>query len=265
MIRRSALCLGLLLQCTTSFAAELFYMDHDPFSNRYVGAVGPVVLSGDILPGDYDKLVAKIAEDEHRFITQGKLILASSRGDVPEAIKIAKLVRSMYTEVLVGPLTGKCAGPCFLIYSAAAQRGTDGHDLLGLYRPILDDADLAALPPGQVALRQDALAEEAAAFLRENAVPTSLLEELLKHSPEEAYWLTESDEIALGTRSPAFAQYLLAKCAWDEKLESDVYGGKRPLEELKQKWACRANATQAAAHLAFAAATKPKATPGKPH
>ena len=94
-------------------------MDHDPFTNEYVGATGPLVLSGDIVPGDYDRLLSKIAEDEIRFIGQNKLMLASESGDVPEAIKIAKLLRALYSEVVVGPLTGKCVGPCFLIYTAA--------------------------------------------------------------------------------------------------------------------------------------------------
>jgi len=35
-----------------SRAAEFFYMDHDRLTERYVGAVGPLVLSGDIAAGD---------------------------------------------------------------------------------------------------------------------------------------------------------------------------------------------------------------------
>ena len=96
-----------------ALAAEIFYLDRDAFSNAYVGPVGPLVLSGEIAPGDYALLLAKIAEDQKRFLEQNKLILASSQGNAEEAMKIARLVKSLYTAVSVGPLTGRCAGACF--------------------------------------------------------------------------------------------------------------------------------------------------------
>src|ERR1700743_61505 len=104
-------------------AAELFYMDRDSFNNQYTGPVGPLVLSGEILPGDYDKLLARIAEDPDRFLERNKLFVASSDGNAAEAIKIAKLLQALYTEVIVAPLTGQCVGACFLIYATASARG----------------------------------------------------------------------------------------------------------------------------------------------
>ncbi len=257
--------LALLLLGRSAAAAELFYMDHDPFTNEYVGATGPLVLSGDIVPGDYDRLLSKIAEDENRFIGQNKLMLASEGGDVPEAIKIAKLLRALYSEVVVGPLTGKCVGPCFLIYTAANLRGTDGERLIGIDRPTIDDAELASRSPAEAdepakaALREDKVADQARAFMQDNAVPGYLIDEMMKHSSSDVYWLSEHDEIAIGARSPSFAQYLLAKCAWDDKIEPEVYAGKRSIEDLKQMWACRARLTVPAAHQALAAALKEKA------
>lgn len=257
--------LALLLLGRSAAAAELFFMDHDPFTNEYVGATGPLVLSGEIVPGDYDRLLSKIAEDENRFIGQNKLMLASEAGDVPETIKIAKLIKALYTEVVVGPLTGKCVGPCFLIYTAANLRGTDAEHLIGIDRPTIDDAELAsgspadAAEPAKAALQEDKVADLARAFMQENSVPGYLVDEMLKRSSSDVYWLTEHDEAALGTKSPAFAQFLLAKCAWDEKIEPEVYAGKRSIEDLKQMWTCRARFTVPAAHQALAAALKEKA------
>jgi hypothetical protein len=248
----------LLIVGTPALGADLFFLDHDPFTREYVGPTGPLVLSGEIAPGDYDRLLAKISEDQNRFLGQNKLILASDGGDVSEAINIAKLVRSLYTQVVVGPLTGKCAGPCFLIYTAANQRGTDGQRLLGMSRPYVDDAESATLPPAEVALRQDTLAMQVRAFLQENAVPADLVEEMLGRLPSDVYWLSESDEVTLGIMSPPFAQLLAAKCAWDDNIAREVYGGKRPLEDLKQMWACRDRLTQAAAQKALSAALKEK-------
>src|SRR5271170_6094585 len=94
----------LLILCGSARAAELYYLDRDPFSNEYVGPIGPLVLSGQIVPGDYTRLLDKIAEDETRFLDRNKLYLALSDGNAAEALKIAKLLKSLYTEVIVAPL-----------------------------------------------------------------------------------------------------------------------------------------------------------------
>jgi hypothetical protein len=64
-----------------SHGADFFYMDHDAFTGRYTGPVGSLVMSGDIEPGDYDRLLTKIAENPPRFLSQNTLILASEAGD----------------------------------------------------------------------------------------------------------------------------------------------------------------------------------------
>jgi hypothetical protein len=248
----------LLILGTPAVGADLFYLDHDPFTREYVGPTGPLVLSGEIAPGDYDRLLAKISEDQNRFLGENKLILASDGGDVSEAIKIAKLVRTLYTQVVVGPLTGKCAGACFLIYTAANQRVTDGQRLLGMSRPYLSDSELATLQPAEAGLKQDTAAMQARSFLEENAVPAALVEEMFGRLPSDVYWLTESDEVNLGAVSPSFAQLLAAKCAWDDNIAREVYGGKRPMQDLKQMWACRDRLAQAAAQKALSAALKEK-------
>ena len=244
----------LLIACASARGAELFYMDHDPFTNKYVGPSGPLVLSGDIARGDYDRLLAKIAEDENRFFEQGKLLLASDGGDVPEAIKIARLVKALSTEVIVGPVTGRCAGACFLIYAAADQRGTDGPRLIGLYRPQLDDADAALLPAPDAAILEDAMQADARAFVQDNAVPDHLVDEMFRHGASDVYWLSERDERDLGAKSPMFEKFLAAKCAWSDALERSVYKGERPIEDLKEVWVCRARLTQPAARQALASA-----------
>ncbi len=255
MVPRIAACLVLLLiACAAAQGAELFYMDHDPFTNKYVGPSGPLVLSGDIDRGDYDRLLAKIAEDENRFFEQGKLLLASDGGDVTEAIKIARLVKALSTEVIVGPVTGRCAGACFLIYAAADQRGTDGRNLIGMYRPQLDDADLGSLPAPDAAILEDSIQADARAFAQENAVPDYLVDEMFRHGERDVYWLSERDEQNLGAKSPSFEKLLSAKCAWSDTLERAVYKGERSIEELKQVWVCRARLTQPAARQALDAA-----------
>lgn len=259
MVRRAAsLSIALLsaFLLPQSRAAEFFYMDRDTFTNQYTGPVGPLVISGEIVPGDYAHLLAKIAEDSNRFLTRNELILASSQGDAAEAIKIATLVKSMYTEVSVGPLTGRCAGACFLIYAAAARRGTDGENLLGVSRPGLAESEWTGLPTAKAALLEDAMQGPVRAFLSDNGVPPDLIEEMFKRPPTDVYWLSEREEAALGARSTAFLKYLADKCGWQDGIERAVYKGERPVEDLKALSECRLRVTQPEARKALAQALK---------
>jgi hypothetical protein len=261
MRARIALCnVALLLAGTPCLGAELFYLDHDPFTAEYVGAIGPLVISGEIMPGDYERLLSKIAGDPGRFLALNKIILASDGGDVAEAVKIAGLVKSLFTQVIVGPLTGRCVSACFFIYAAAAEREADGERLVGINRPFIADSEEAATAARST---ETALAESGAAltegralaqvrvFLHENAVPDYLVDEMFRRASDDAYWLSADDEKNLGVRSQAFIRYLRNKCAWDETIERDAYAGRRPLEDLKQKFKCRARVTKADAREAL--------------
>jgi hypothetical protein len=261
----AALSLSLAFLTVAAHGAELFYMDHDLYTAKYAGPVGPLVISGDINPGDTARLLAKIEDDENRFLSQNKIIVASNGGDVSEAIKIALLIQSLYSEVTVNPQTGPCLGACFLIYVAAERRATDGERLLGLHRPELLAKLSTSLSPTQAAaLEQRALAE-VRTFLLANDVPNDLLEEMFRRSADEVYWLKPDDERRLGFKSPAFQQYLKAHCAWDEDLEADVLAGKRPFTALHDATACRDHATQADARKALSAARQAGSPQGLAH
>jgi len=264
MVRRSrplAVCLFALVSGAAA-GAELFYMDHDAFTEKFVGPVGPLVLSGDIETGDYDRLLSKILDDPDRFLAQNKVLLASDGGDVAEAMKIGRLLKSLYSEIIVGPQTGRCVSACFLIYAAAQQRGTEGERLIGINRPYI--VDTSAPTAGSPAAADAAIAETSAlakvrAFLQENDVPGYLIEEMFRHASDDAYWLSADDEKNLGSRSRSLTQYLVAKCAWDDALEREVYAGKRPLDELTKMWKCRASITRPDAQKALASASKERA------
>jgi hypothetical protein len=273
---RIAICQVALLLAAPSLGAELFYMDHDPYTNQYVGPVGPLVISGEIVPGDYDHLLSKIRDDPGRFLAENKIILASDGGDVAEALKIATLVKSLFSEVIVGPLTGRCASACFFIYAAANQRETDGERLIGINRPYLVDSE-TALPSSQsppasasppltdVTAAENRAMTKVRAFLQENAVPSYLVDEMFRRASDEVYWLSDEDQKNLGYKSPAFKQYLRTECGWDEGLEREVYEGRRTVDDLKEKWKCRARVTQLRARQALALASKDSANQLKAH
>jgi hypothetical protein len=254
----------LVLSGAAAPAAEIYYLDRDAFNNQYVGPVGPLVLSGEILPGDYDRLLDRIAEDPPRFLDRNRLVLASNDGNAAEAIKIAKLVRSLYTEVSVGPLTGRCVGACFLIFAAAVERVTDGASLLGVHRPGLAGSEWTVMSTTEAALREDGLQAPVHDFLMENEVPAELVERSFDHLPTDAYYLSESDETALGLKSPAFKKFLAKNCDWSDSLEREVFQGERPADDLRKLVSCRARVTQPEAKKALAAALKDRAGAVKP-
>jgi hypothetical protein len=251
--RFAVLAFASILFSPASSGAELFYMDHDPFTDEYVGPIGPLVLSGEITPGDYDRLLARIAGEEAHFLSLNKLILASDGGDVTEAMKIANLVRSLFTEIIVERRAGRCVSACFLIYAAAHLRGTDGERLIGLNRPYFVDT-AAPLPPANPSAVEDDGLSQVRNFLTDKEVPAYLIEEMFRHASNDAYWLSARDEANLGYKSASFKTYLAENCAWSESMEQEVYARKRPLEELTQMLKCRARVTQTAAHKALAQA-----------
>ena len=261
-MRRALVCTIFLLAGAFARSAELYYLDRDAFNNEYVGPVGPLVLSGEITPGDYDRLLAKIAEDDKRFLSQNKLILASNEGNAGEAMKIARLVKALYTQVVVGPLTGRCAGACFLIYVAAVERGTDGENLLGVTRPGLAESEWVARPTTEAALLEDSMQAPVRAFLVENDVPADLVEQVFQRPSTDVYWLSDNDETALGSKSPAFAKFLEKNCQWTQGLEKAVFRGERPFEDLKAFTDCRARMIRPEARKALALALKAAAPAG---
>jgi len=242
---------ALILLSTPVLGADLFYMDHDPFIDRYVGPVGPLVISGEIVPGDYDQLLSKITGDENRFLALNKVILASDGGDVAEALKIAGLIKSLYSEVIVGTLTGRCVSACFFIYAAANQREVNGERLLGINRPFIADAEKAPAPPMDAAIGESRALMRVRGFLRENNVPNYLVEEMFRRASDDAYWLSADDQKNLGFRSQSFNQFLAAKCAWNDQIERETFSGKRSIDDLKQMMRCRDRATQEAARQAL--------------
>ncbi len=251
-----ALCLWvLLLSSRYACGAELFYMDHDPVTGQFVGPTGPLVVSGEIIPGDSERLLSKILDDENRFLAHNQIFLASDGGDVAEALRIAKLIKSLYTRVVVIPLTGRCVSACFFIYAAAAQREADGEQLVGINRPFMAAAE-GATPPTDAPTAEGGDLTPVRAFLQENSVPGYLVDEMLRHASDDAYWLSADDQKRLGYRSPSFDRYLRAKCAWDDAIEHSVYAGAMPVEALVPMLKCRDRVTQEAARKVLGDAAK---------
>ena len=175
-------------------AAELFYMDRDSFNNQYTGPGGPLVLSGEIVPGDYAKLLARIAEDPDRFLDRNKLILASSDGNAAEAIKIARLLRSLYTG---GDRRAahRALRRRLLPHLCRCERARHGWRKPARHpsRRAGRIASGCRCPPPRRRSSRTSLQAPVRDFLADNEVPRDSIDELFKHPPTDIYWLTEHD------------------------------------------------------------------------
>lgn len=207
-----------LLACARVLGAEISYIDYEPvFKQKLPGGPGVLLLSGEIVPGDYGRLLAQIFYSQDAFFTTNEIILASDGGDVQEAIKIAKLLKSLYATVVVGPATGRCVSACFLIYAAANERESDNEKLIGIHRPYIVDEQLASMSPTEAERAQNEALRQAREYLKDNNVPDYLVEEMFRRSSRDVYWLSADDLERLGFQSPWFNQYLVATCGWTAK------------------------------------------------
>lgn len=196
-VMRSALFfLSISISSGIVYAAEI-----RPFARNWV------LLEGAIEKGDYDKIL-KIAE---LGITEG-IYLFSPGGDVVEAMKIGRLVRSLRWTT-AAPLTqtlrsetaqrlvlsfglkdpmhnNLCASACFFIHIAGIYRWGD---TLLIHRPYLSDVELRRLSGDQVLRISQVARAETDAYLKEMGLPAKYSELMYSVPKDQVQLLAESD------------------------------------------------------------------------
>jgi len=172
-----------------------------------------ISVSGEIIRGDYRKVADLIMK-------QGKmprsLSIGSPGGDVMEAIKIGRLVRSGLIEVNPGK---QCNSACALIFFAsidhdpATDMNTARTKVLGIHRPYFDKRYFAGLSMEEAAKEYKRLEQEVISYLYEMKVPTSVIEQMMTVPSDRVVSLSIKDyrELA-GDMPPAFEEWLKARC-----------------------------------------------------
>ena len=119
-----------------------------PFDGKLVDNAA-LLMKGQIVPGDYERLLA-FAITNKIDLLRVRYVLNSPGGDVSEALRIGRLLKSVYANVFVGPESGPCASACFIIFVSAVQRDSlDG--LVGIHRPYVSPNRLASVSPSAAA------------------------------------------------------------------------------------------------------------------
>jgi hypothetical protein len=232
---------GLLLGLLATLAlpckgAEISCVDYVTMQNnkKYCSAA---FLNGEIVKGDYDKVVSLFARF-HPYIDN--IYLQSPGGDVIEAIKIGRLLRKYYIDVLSpyhvssdnyhlleNPSDAEskndlthfhnkilseickgegciCASACALIFFGAPMRSGS----VGLHRPIIDDPAFKALSPTEAESVYKPALTAISLYLEEMEVPKEFVEVMIATSSHGIRWIT-SENIK---RSPSFAEWADANC-----------------------------------------------------
>lgn len=191
-----------------------------------------LVLRGTIEPGDYNRILAYVIR-ERKIFESHTLVLASSGGDIKEALRLAELFKKTYKTIWVSDEHGQCASACFLIYVSAVERDAVG-PALGIHRPYLSDVDMKRLSLRESEFKLRQLASEVRSYLAQADVPQDLIDKVFSLASTEIHWLTGSETDRLGLRAPWWEQTLIARCKLDRALEQRLLAGKLDPEGHKR-------------------------------
>jgi hypothetical protein len=185
-----------------------------------------LLLKGEIVPGDYQRLLKIIGANPDRYWQSIGMALASPGGDIQEALKIARFVKGLYTPVYVGRATGPCVSACFFIFASAATREAGGTGKIGIHRPYVHPQRMSSISPRQSEALQNELLKEARSYLEGLLVPTNIIDAMFQRASTEVYWLSRIEiEEQLGRRPPWYEQFLIARCGLDKSLEKRLFKG----------------------------------------
>jgi hypothetical protein len=207
-----------LIACAVFMAPNAFAAEIKFFSAHMLH------ISGEIIDGDYKKLIHKIAENENSgkgFLTRPHIIINSSGGLLSEAQKIGSLISDIHATVTV---SRKCFSACFWMVAASNKRNITklpggSRPEIGLHNVYLDGVTSSSMTASQLALAVKRANEVARLSLVKLEVPSYLIDKMISKTSAELYYLTDEDILNLGDYPPSVNQVRVSKCNADPILE----------------------------------------------
>jgi hypothetical protein len=178
---------------------------------RTVGNERNVLLSGEIVQGDYQRLRTVVLSSE---VPMGSLYLAQSPGgDAIEAMKMGRLIRTL---ALTTGSNDTCNSACFLVWVAGVDRGALG-GTLGLHRPYFARHYFAGLSRAQAETRYREMSNQVQKYLEEMDVPQKIIHLVFQTSSDKVYFIgpMEGDQNAYWSVEgtvPFFQEWIISKC-----------------------------------------------------
>ena len=188
--------LVLLVLAPSAQALEFRYTNPFP-EGPLAGVARGLTISGDLLPGDTDRLIdlirRKPADAWHGL---GRVDLAISGGDEKEALRLADTLAELYPYIVV---SSDCTGACAIAWLSGAWRLLpDGR--IGLQKPL-------APPPGY-----EVQADKLRNYLFKQGVPRQSYERWMALRNNSVYWLSGPEINSTGTWPPYYFEKLAARC-----------------------------------------------------
>jgi hypothetical protein len=166
------------------------------------GAEGKTVfaLSGEITPGDADRLLAEVktATNDRRVIAG--IRLGSPGGDVGEGFKLARVVRDAKIATIV-PDGAMCASACFIVFAAGSEKFAGYAARVGVHG--------AASDRSQHETEQSRAATIIMArVVNEMGVPPGIIGQMVVTPPNQMVWLSPDDLRSMGTTMTGKAEQM---------------------------------------------------------
>jgi hypothetical protein len=253
----------LVCSVAAASAAEIRISDHPAYS---------IILEGTVVPGDYDKLRQLIDENcpskSWNTSCPREIYLASPGGNVTEAIKIGRLVRTLrlgtqvpqdatadLRQAMLGALKLQdpkanylCASACFFIAVAGIEREPTleiEKPILGMHRPFMTDADLKTLSANQVIASASQVRIVVEAYLKEMGVPLKYADIMFSIPKDQIRWITIAEyQSDFAGVAPELKDWLSARCdkrtevekRVDELLDAKITRGEKLTPEEEVIW-----------------------------
>jgi hypothetical protein len=184
-----------------------------------------VILVGQIVPGDFDRFANLLRRSTTNI---DSVDVVSPGGNVQEALKIGRLIRSLSFQVnapsseafapeahalmcgdaarLNSSVGCSCASACFLIWTAGVMRSGDE---VYIHRIAFDKRFYGSLSPTAAHLKYEGGLQEVHTYLREMEIPDSIYESMVNMP---SYGITKLEGADSMWTPPSFGEWLTARC-----------------------------------------------------
>lgn len=168
---------------------------------------GTTLLTGQIVAGDYDKIIDHISQNRQFPI---QFTLLSQGGNVAEGMRIGRFFRD--AKIVVEVMS--CDSACFLLWAGSPVRG-GAIDMpqFRLHRPFFDQSTYQGIPLDQAVVLHEAAERDFSTYLLEMGVPSYLIDRILTYRSTDSYEISGNAlEDIVGRRARAVEEILMARC-----------------------------------------------------
>lgn len=178
-----------------------------------------IELRGEIVEGDANRLEELIPEVKARTnsfysidLPRVRLYLESDGGNLIEAMKIGRLVRSEMIETVID-VDKSCSSACVFVFAAGVERTMLYGAELGLHRPYFPKELFAGLDYNESQELYQKISDKASEYLNEMGASESLFSRMLSISSKSVRFIDEDEARDFGIAGdyPAFNEWVRAR------------------------------------------------------